>query len=259
MPIPSTSQQIQAITASARHLRELTGRTLPALDADLYLRPVPDGCTVLSVNPSRRPQQGLMRRWGPRVNFEAWRELRNESFAERDNQPTRVTPEKAMQSLLIRDAITNQGWMKLLTAACPEQPRLRFLADELAFRASDGEKTVCDVVAVRWQDDLGTLIVIELKSARHLRRLTEQVCKMATLIAGNLEDFRLLAEASWGVPVQLTPKVERWIIWPSSAAERRGDLDPKVNKCRADGVRLVTYDGAPGDGLNIRAASQIGD
>jgi len=82
---------------------------------------------------------------------------------------------------------------------------------------------------------------------------------MATLIAGNLEDFRLLAEASWGVPVQLTPKVERWIIWPSSAAERRGDLDPKVNKCRADGVRLVTYDGAPGDGLNIRAASQIGD
>jgi len=198
-----------------------------------------------------------MRRWGPKVDFELWRKLRNETLAERDKQPTRGTPEKAIQSLIIRDAITNNGWMKLLTAACPEQPRLRFLADELAFRANDGGKTVCDIVAVRLQDGIGTPIVIELKAARHLSRLTEQVCKMATLIADNLTDFRLLAEASWGVPVQLDPKVERWIVWPSSGAERHGDLDPKINKCRADGVRLVTYTGDPEKELHLLTSSPL--
>jgi hypothetical protein len=254
--IPTISAQIQALAASSQHLREMAKQPLPVLDVDLYLRPVPGGCTALSVNPQRRPQQGTSCRWSTITEVEQLRAARDRTLASRTGE-TRVTPEKALQSFLIRDAIQNKGWMKSITAACQERPKLRFLADEASFRDATGKKTVCDLLAVRIDGDIGVPVAIELKSARNLKRLTEQVCATARLMEKYRSDFQMLAEACWGSPIRLAERAECWIVWPTAGADRHGDLDPRDGKCRAENVRLVTYSGEPGKELHLQAASRI--
>ena len=250
------STQLQALAASSQHLRTMAKQPLPVLDADLYLRPVPGGCTALSVDPQRRPQQGTFCRWSSITDLEQLRTARDQVLASRTGN-SRVTLEKALQSFLIRDAIQNTGWMNALTAACTEQPRLRFLADELSFRDAAGGKTVCDLLAVRFDGDLAVPVAIELKSGRNLKRLTQQVCTTARLIATHHDDVRALANACWGAPIRMAMTAECWIVWPSAGADRHGDLDPRDAKCRAEGVRLVTYSGEPGKDLHLQAASSI--
>lgn len=106
----SIPDYIESLAISARKARELVGHPLPGLDDGMYLRPVPNGCTVISVDPQRRPQQGIVRRWS-KPDVQAWRHDLAVTLDERDGHPTRDTPEKALQSLLIRDAFgTMAGW-----------------------------------------------------------------------------------------------------------------------------------------------------
>ena len=255
MSTAAPAQQIQALASGAQRLRSLVGQPLPALDDQMYLRPGPSGCTAVSVDPGRRPQQGLIRPWAG-ADLGVWKRDLLRTLAERDAQPTRVMPEKALQSLLIRDAIRNHGLMPILTECCPERPRLRFLTDGLAI-CSEAEKTAIDLLAIRWEDGLGIPVVIELKSDRRLKRLTEQVSAAAVLVAAERTAFAQLAEAHWGEPVRLAANAERWIIWPAAGEDRHGDLDPRDAKCRTDGVRLVTYSGTAGQDLRLQAASRI--
>lgn len=146
--------------------------------------------------------------------------------------------------------------MEILTAACPERPRLRFLTDELAIVTDDG-KTVLDLMAVRQDGNIGVPVVIELKSDRRLKRLTEQVSRAATLIDGNRSAFEQMIEAYWGEPTRLAAAAERWIIWPSAGDDRHGDLDPREVACRSERVRLVTYDGNAKMGFHLHAANRI--
>lgn len=255
MSIPALAQQIQSLAASAQRLRMLVGRPLPALDDELYLRPGPTGCTALSVDPGRRPQQGIIRPWSG-ADLRTWKQDLLKTLAERDQHPTRDTPLQALQSLLIRDAIRNLGWMTILAEACPERPRLRFLSDGLAFSDAAG-KTVLDLLAVRYEDGLCTAVVIELKADRRLKRLTGQVSAGAALVAAERAAFEQLAAAHWGEPVRLAATAERWIVWPTAGEDRHGDHDPREAKCRADGVRLVTYGGRAGQDLQLQAAARI--
>lgn len=259
--IPSVPAQITAVAESAQRLRTLAGRQLPVLDDQMYLRPVAHGCTIISINPDYRPQQGLSRRWGPTATLQSWKEELKTTLAERDSQiadgtrNTRGTPEKSLQSFLIREAIRNEGRMLALAAGCPESPQLVFLADEMALREPDGEKTVCDLLALRFDGDLAVLVAIELKNTRQLKCLTEQVHKMADFIEKHRAEFQTLAEACLGRPVRLATKAERWIVWPCAGPNRHGDQDPRIEKCRAENVRIITYEVDPHKGFVLHASS----
>lgn len=158
--IPTDAKQIKSLIASAERIRKIVGLQLPAYDARTYLRPVPAGCSVLSLDPVvNRPQQGVTIAWGRGpTTVQEWIEARDTEFKRRKSQKdagkrkTRTTPEKSLQSFLISDAIDHGGWMQALMAGCNEspQPRLRFLIDEVAFRKIEGEgKDVFDLMAIR--------------------------------------------------------------------------------------------------------------
>lgn len=251
----SVPEQIEILADSACKARDLVDHPLPALDDGMYLRPCTHGCTVISVDPERRPQQGILQRW-TKADLQAWRDNLTAYLAERNGFPTRNTPEKALQSLLIRDAIRNHGRMDILSAACLEQPDLRFLTDELAISTETG-KTVLDLLAVRLEGDFGVPVVIELKSDRRLKRLIEQTSQAAALIDNHRSAFERMAKAYWDKPVRLAAAAERWIIWPSAGDDRHGDLDPKDAACRSKQVRLVTYNGNAKTGFHLRAATRI--
>lgn len=249
--IPTDADQIQSVIDSAKRLGDAFGRPLPAYDPQTYLRPVPGGCSVLSISPGERSQQGVTKTWGRGpVVIKKWIRDRDDAFKRRERdeaagtKKTRSTPEKDLQSFLISDAIEHGGWMRALMAGCSEtpQPRLRFLIDEVAFRKAKGEgKDVFDLMAIREQAGAHVMVAIELKSDRLLTRITNQVNTSAEFMERNRADLERLAEACWGERIRLADQAERWIVWKANMAGRHGDADPRADVCRAKGIRLVTY------------------
>jgi len=183
---------------------------------------------------------------------------RRRSQEEAGDRVTRTTPEKSLQSFLVGDAIAHGGWMQALMAGCNEspQPRLRFLIDEVAFRKIEGDgKDVLDLMAIREQAGTHVMVAIELKSARQLSRITNQVNTAAGFMERNRAGMERLAEASWGEQIRLADQAERWIVWKANKAGRHGDADPQADVCRAKGIRLATYEKAKSGGFILHAAA----
>jgi hypothetical protein len=285
MPTKKTEiQQIDAITESARQLRSLYefGK-LPAYDNEMYIRPTASGCTLVSIDlerkPRRRAQQGKDVKWSAFKSGQEWKNDLVEYLKKKDSligtvrrkggrvscdskdkpivNKTRETPEKELQSFLIRDAINDkERKMRAIMNSCKEQnkPDLYFLTDELAFydhsKDQDGEvkgKTVCDIIAIRKTGSHYVPVVMELKSSRDKERLVEQLKKAAEFVAKYSQEFQLLAGAFLGTQVKFAPemKVEKWLIWPTPDNQKSYDVDPRRPDIISDGIRIVRYVGAP--------------
>ncbi len=145
----------------------------------------------------------------------------------------RDTPEKALQSFLIRNALSNARRMKALEKALGANSEVLFITDELSL--PDGEdKVVCDLLALR---NGQTPVIIELKSARHLGRLVQQVKSYANLIDSNRAEFSRLYSEVLGVTVTLRHAAEKWIVWPPPAKGDRGPGDVEV----PDDIAVFVY------------------
>ena len=230
------------IQAPLRTLHEKYGH-------DVHLRPTSKGVTLLGLTPER-PQRGKS---GFR-NLSRLVENFEQLFAEHC-QPAdhgRPTPEKALQSALIRNAYMQERVMSLLgdaTKNTNDEVAPIFVADELAL-PTEGGRVVCDIFAVRaLGGGVFRPMVIELKSKREMTRLIEQVGVYASLVEEHATAFAALAKVLLERDVQLEQKCERWIVWPEG---RKGQPDRREGELAEHGIRVVTYE-AVGGGFVFRA------
>jgi hypothetical protein len=212
----------------------------PLLDAHgdrVHFRPSSTGIAMVGLLPSR-PQRG---RSGIRnlpmlvANFEA-------EFAAncRDIEQGRPTPEKALQSFLIRTAQTHQRRLVPLNDAsrATQTPvELLFVTDEIALPDGNGGRVVCDLLALRVDGNRMVPVAIELKSARAMARLVEQVGAYADSFDDNADAFADLFAALLGRPVAFTGPCERWIVWKTAGAT----TDPREPAFASHHIRLVGY------------------
>lgn len=114
----------------------------------------------------------------------------------------RDTPEKELQSALLRDAYAHGRRMEMLGSATRRTKHVVtpiFVADELALPTDEGGRILCDLFCVREAED-GLLcpMVIELKAERAKKRLIAQVDGFARLVEEQLAGFEALTNALLG-------------------------------------------------------------
>ena len=192
------------------------------------LRPSVGGLSLISYR-SDTPQLGFS---GLKTEADLARVLSKPLAA-----PGRRTPEKELQSFLIREAVGSAGRLPSLEAILGDQ--LWFVTDELAFTAY-GAKLVADLLLVRVRSGQAELFQIELKSSRSMKEVFGQVLAFRPL----LEDQRL--QDLWReLAAAMTGQSFKWdgglggarglVVWPrcpnpasSAATQRRADY-PRVD------------------------------
>lgn len=157
----------------------------------------------------------------------------------RDIDQGRPTGEKRLQSFLIREAYTHSRRLISINLASnhtDEPVELWFITDEIALPVETG-KVVCDLLALRRDNRWSVPVVLELKDARQLKRLIEQVEGYAGLVDQHGGLFCELYAALLGSPVEFQSRAEKWIIWPAAGK----DQDPREAELAARGIRVVGY------------------
>jgi hypothetical protein len=218
--------------------RELT--PLREANADrVHFRPASGGFAMIGLLPERpqRGQRGLQSTAHVVKSFD--RIFQKHCV---DIEQGRITPEKALQSWLIRDAQAHGARLRAVSDASRATGApvdLSFVTDEIAIPFEEG-KVVCDLLALRTDGGRSTPVLIELKSSRALTRIVTQVNTYAALIETHADLFAQLYSALLDRPVHFDAPPEKWIIWP-----RAGELiDPKEDALRAHGIRVVGYEQA---------------
>jgi len=131
-------------------------------------------------------------------------------------------PEKELQAWIIKHALSND--LKL-----PFDPSIKFLCSELSLKMKDGKRAVNDVLGI---DVSGNLVIIELKTDRHKKRLTEQVNNFEEAIVLNEEFFKKLVKV-FLPSEEWSGKIKKIVIWPA--------LDSGKMISWKDGIREITY------------------
>ena len=208
-------------------------------DLPVHFRPGASGVSMVGLTPERpqRGKSGITNLGKLRDNFE---EL-FETYCIRIKQG-RDTPEKQLQSFLIRSAICDtpdRSLIQLNDASIDtgNPVKFRFAVDEIPLPYKGG-KIVCDILAVRETPNGFVPVVIELKSAREMKRLIEQVTGYATLIQRHLDLFQKLFSIVLRDSIVLNGPCEKWIIWPSTGS----DNDPREDEFARDGIRITGYE-----------------
>jgi len=216
-------KRLEATIDRADEIRKVLGTLQQARGHEVHFRPSATGVAMVGLT-SDRPQRGKS---GIRDLARLARNF-EEAFKKHclPDEQGRETPEKALQSFLIRNALSNGRRMKALEAAVGKGAALRFITDELSLPDGKG-KVVCDLLALRNDH---TPVVIELKSARELGRLVYQVRRYADVVDDHRDEFARLFSAVLGRPIQLQHPAEKWIVWPPPAKGDRGPGDDQVPK-----------------------------
>jgi len=247
------------IERQQRHLRDVIDwasriqRELqPIIDAHgdrVHFRPSSTGVAMVGLLPSR-PQRG---RSGIRdlkkvtTSFE-------EMFARdcRDVPQGRPTPEKQLQSYLIRTALTQRRRLVPLNVGSqltPSPAELLFITDELVLPSSlddnasagdsdNNERLVCDLLALRIDAGRVCPVVIELKSSRSMSRLIEQVTRFAATVDTLQVLFAELVSTVLGEEkIMFGAPCEKWVVWPAAGNAQ----DPREAELLQHGIRVVGY------------------
>lgn len=235
-------QQLRKTVEWARRIREELQPVLDKHGDRVHFRPSSGGVTMVGLLPSR-PQRG---RSGVR-NLRSLVERFDDEFNShcRDIDQGRPTPEKALQSFLIREAQANQrrrASLNASSAATGDPVELLFVTDEIALPDDTGGKLVCDLLALRVDGSRARPVVIELKSAREMTRLVKQVTAYANVVDRHADLFGDLYCALLGRAVVFDGLCERWIVWPQAGP----GADPREAELASRRIRVVGYAAAGG-------------
>ena len=250
--VSAHSEQERCLRATiqwAYQLRSVLGAVQETQGDRVHFRPASKGIAMVGLL-ADRPQRGK----GGMTQLSRIADEFDTMFSThcRDIEHGRVTGEKALQSFLISEAYSHQRRMRSLndaTKATDAPVELWFITDEIALPLERG-KTVCDVLALRRDNGRCTPILLELKDARHLTRLVQQVSAYSDLINTHATLFSELYGALLGEPIQFNGPAEKWIIWPGRGLTR----DPREDELAAQGIRTVGYTLAP----DARYAFRVG-
>ncbi|MBK7156403.1 MAG: hypothetical protein IPH72_32305 [Sandaracinaceae bacterium] len=173
----AVAAHLDAVTAWALDARAHLGAIQAAHGDRVHFRPSSRGVAMVGLLPER-PQRGKSKYTNlARVaaNFEA--EFRRHCV---DIEQGRPTPEKRLQSFLLRDAYTHGRQMAALndaSARTRERVDLRFVLDELVLPTGPRTRgVVCDLLLLRrTPEGVCAPVAMELKSSRDMAQLVEQV------------------------------------------------------------------------------------
>lgn len=126
--------------------------------------------------------------------------------------PQRPTPEKLLQSWIIRKSRENNNFFTFDNS-------IRFITSELAIVDDIKGKIVPDILG--FDTEKNRLVIIEIKSKRNLGRLIEQVKNFENIIYKNLYFFNELLEL-FGYQIKNEPL--KVIIWPKPKKMSLSDL-----------------------------------
>ena len=220
------------------------------LDDRVHLRPVSDGVTIVDLDP-KRPQLGH------RLSKSELACLRA-GGSQADNminkfkdgpKPKRPTPEKELQSYLIREAYGNGRKMASLNESSQRTDapvELTFITDEifvLAVPVKESKRGIgCDLLAFRDTDKGRVPVLLELKSERALKKLIEQVEKYSSIIDEHPDHFAKLYSTllGEGKTVPFAGPCEKWVVWPARPGTD-GSRDKHEKEFADHGIRLVCY------------------
>ena len=161
--------------------------------------------------------------------------------------PGRNTPEKHLQSWLIKSALKSGGRLKVLDDILGGQ--YWFVSDEIAIKAAS-IKVVADLLLVRVDaEGLASLVSAELKSDRAMQTFKQVVCFRAALENPGLQkDWKEFAEVMTGKRFQWHPSHETRgvVIWPAVGGNQKNAL---ANEKRKDYARVdvIGYRAVPGE------------
>jgi len=222
--------RLEATIGWAERIHEKLGNLQQANGHQVHFRPSATGVAMVGLTPDKpqRGKSGIQNLETLAAGFEG-------KFKTHCIDPVqgRDTPEKALQSFLIRNALSNGRRMKALEAAVGKGAALRFITDELSLPDGKG-KVVCDLLALR---DDHTPVIIELKSSRDRDRLVFQLTSYARIVDGHPEEFSKLYSAVLGGPVALRRAAEKWLVWPPPAKGDRGPGDDDI----PDDIEVFVY------------------
>lgn len=239
-------RHLEAVASWADRIRTTLGPILETHKGRVHFRPGSKGVAMVGLLPDR-PQRGKS---GLRDLDRVAREF-DALFAQhcRDVDQGRVTGEKALQSWLIAEAHMNARRLVSINAASKatsDPVELVFVTDEIPVPVHDG-KIVCDILALRRDGGRSTPVLLELKDARMLARLVEQVDDYAALVDAHVGLFEKLYAAVLGDPVKFDGPTEKWIVWPAA-----GDgVDPREDELAEKGIRVVAYRESDGGGYKF--------
>lgn len=224
----------------AQSIREHLQPILGKHRGKVHFRPSSGGVAMVGLTPERpqRGKSGIRNLKKLATDFDA--EFRKHCVQITQGKPV---PEKALQSWLLAEAYMNGRRMVSLNDASDSNPspaELVFVTDEIAIpTTADGEgRIVCDILALRVDEDGEVPVAIELKTKRQLTRLIEQVTGYAALVDHHRALIAELFTATLGRPVSFSRRCERWIVWP-----RLGDArDPREDELANVGIRVVGYE-----------------
>jgi hypothetical protein len=225
---------LKRIIEWATKTRELLTPLIDAHVGSVHFRPSSTGVAMVGLAPDR-PQRGYRS-----ANLSRLIRDFDLLFAEhcRDVPQGRLTPEKALQSFLIRDAYEHGRRMSALADAARAAGRradFTFVTDELALPLARG-KIVCDVLALRRDSGRSTPVLIELKTVRDLKRITAQL-EYGSLMNEHAELFATSYSAMLGEKVVFDGPVEKWIIWPRP----KRTTDRRTAELAASGIQVFGY------------------
>jgi hypothetical protein len=230
------------VTRWAEATRTVLGPVLERESGRVHFRPSSGGVAMVGLLPERpqRGKSGLRDLQRVAVEFDALFQAHCVDVTQ-----GRPTPEKSLQSAMTAAAYRHDRRMEPL---CVDGRDMLFIADELALPQEGGGRMVCDILALR-RDAEGYCrpAVIELKSARQLSRLVEQVRDYAACVGALSDDFAELYSAVLGEAIVFDGPPECWIVWPQHGEQ----TDPREEELSEHGIRVVGYQEG-GDGYSYR-------
>jgi hypothetical protein len=153
--------------------------------------------------------------------------------------PDRGTPEKAIQSFLISDALSHERYLRAINGASTRTSgpvQLVFITDELVMPSISGDQRL-DLLCLNVSGDGDVLVLMELKPSRSMKKLLQQTSSYAQILEQHRSAVADLAGAVLGRTVVLRGPVQKWIVWPAAGASR----DPRETELGMAGVRVVGY------------------
>lgn len=172
----------------------------------LWLRPSVNGISAISYS-EETPQLGFSKLTPRRLE---------EILEKRLSPPKRKTPEKQLQSWMIRQALLADRRLKVLDN--PLAGQFWFVSDEIALKTAT-EKLVADLLLVRVDDEeLASLVNVELKSVRSMETFRQVLSFRGVLENPALsEEWKIFAERMTGKSFRWRParKTRGVVIWPA--------------------------------------------
>lgn len=245
-------RHLEAVASWAERIRTTLGPILEAHAGQVHFRPGSKGVAMVGLLPDR-PQRGKS---GLRDLDRVAQDF-DSLFAQhcQEVEQGRVTGEKVLQSFLIAEAYRNSRRLVPINSASKatgDPVELVFITDEIPVPIDDG-KVVCDILALRRDGARSTPVLLELKDARMLTRLVEQVDDYAALMDAHVESFEKLYAAVLGEPVKFDRPTEKWIVWPAA-----GDgVDPREAELAEMGIRVVAYRESEGGGYEFGVGTRV--